>query len=308
MMIRLMMACWLCLACASTLAQTATSAIESDGARIEVLGQNYPGGVSIGPGQTRIVLYRLDDDRRNGATSIFVNGSYHASLIKGAYTDLCYAPGSVELGARQAQVGQSPRDLPDTITAMRLLGGQTHYLRVREQGGRPVLFPVSAQQALQELPSKRLQLHTISRVAQDCIEVTPEPVAAQPDRRILAADTLFAFARSDRNAMTSAGAGAIDSLLAKLHQDYARIDRLHVIGYADPLGDPAINERLSIERANTVRQYIESTGRQRMPITAEGRGSREPVVGGCGSVPTPQAQACNQPNRRVVIEVTGLRH
>lgn len=307
-MTRLLAACWLWLACAASMAQPSGSVIEAGGARIEVLGQNYAGGVNIGPSQSRIVFYRLDDDDRQGSTSVFVNGGYHASLIKGAYTDLCHAPGDVELGARQAQIGQTARDLPDTITAMRLHGGQTHYLRVREQGGRPVLFPVSARQAQQELPGKRLQLHTISRVAQDCIEVAQAPVPVQPVRHVFAADTLFAFARSDRAAMTHAGLAAIDGVLAQLRNEYAHIDRLHVVGHADPLGDPATNERLAIERANTVRQYILGTGLPQIPITAEGRGAREPVVTGCGKFPTPQAQACNQPNRRVVIEVTGFRH
>jgi len=303
-MTRLLAACWLWLACAASMAQPSGSVIEAGGARIEVLGQNYAGGVNIGPSQSRIVFYRLDDDDRQGSTSVFVNGGYHASLIKGAYTDLCHAPGDVELGARQAQIGQTARDLPDTITAMRLHGGQTHYLRVREQGGRQVLFPVSARQAQQELPGKRLQLHTISRVAQDCMEASA-PVVAQT--YTLAADTLFAFDRSDRAGMTDAGTRAIDALLANLQRDYSRIDRVHLVGHADPLGLYERNERLAIERANTVRQYISQTGLLQVPMTAEGRGSREPVVRHCGPTATPQAIACNLPNRRVAVEVTGQR-
>lgn len=300
---------WLLLtASATALAQTQNSVIESAGARIEVLGQNYAGNhFPIGPTQSRIVVYSLEEGRLQGATSIFVNGSYHASLIKGAYTELCYSPGDTQIGARQAQVGERSRDLPDTITKVRLLGAQTHYLRVREEGGRPVLYPMQASQAQRELPSNRLQLHTISRVAQNCIEVAPTQTVAQPERHILPADTLFEFARADRGAMTGAGLAAMDQLIQRLRKDYVKIERLHVIGHADPLGDRAINERLAIERANTVRQHIETHGRLQAPITAEGRGAREPVVTDCGKVATPRAIACNQPNRRVVIEVTGSK-
>ena len=308
-MISKKLAIWLLsmVACLSW-AQTSNTAIESSSGRIEVLGQSYASAPAVSARQSRVVVYSLDDLRLQGATSIFVNGTYHASLIKGAYSDLCYSPGNVELGARQMQVGQRPKDQPDTITAMPLRGGQTHYLRVREQGGRPLLEPVAAAQAERELPSKRLQLHTISRVAQECITSNePMPAAAEPVRHTLPADTLFAFARSDRAAMTSAGLGAIDQILSKLRNDYSRIDRLHIVGHADPLGDYAINERLAIERANTVRQYIDSTGQLRAPISAEGRGSREPVVTHCGRIDTPQARVCNQPNRRVVIEVMGVR-
>ena len=306
------LAIWLlCLVSGLSWAQTSNTAIESASGRIEVLGQNFTSPLPISAGQARIVVYSLDDLRLNGATSIFVNGTYHASLIKGAYSDLCYSPGGVELGARQMQVGQRPKDQPDTITAMPLRGGQTHYLRVREQGGRPLLEPVAAAQAERELPSKRLQLHTISRVAQECIisnePVRAEPMQAEPVRHTLPSDTLFAFARSDRAGMTAAGLGAIDQLLARLRNDYSRIDRLHIIGHADPLGDAAINERLAIERANTVRQYIDSTSQLRVPLSAEGRSSREPVVTHCPRIDTPQARACHQPNRRVVVEVTGIR-
>ncbi len=246
-MISKKLAIWLLsmVACLSW-AQTSNTAIESSSGRIDVLGQSYASAPAISAGQSRIVVYSLDDLRLQGATSIFVNGTYHASLIKGAYSDLCYSPGNAELGARQMQVGQRAKDRPDTITAMPLRGGQTHYLRVREQGGRPVLEPVAAAQAERELPSKRLQLHTISRVAQECITSNePMPAAAEPVRHTLPADTLFAFARSDRAAMTSAGLGAIDQILSKLRNDYSRIDRLHIVGHADPLGDYATRQQLA---------------------------------------------------------------
>jgi outer membrane protein OmpA-like peptidoglycan-associated protein len=123
----------------------------------------------------------------------------------------------------------------------------------------------------------------------------------------LPADTLFAFDRSDRAGMTDAGTRAIDMLLSRLQNDYSRIDRVHLIGHADPLGLPERNERLAIERAQTVRDYITQTGQLQVPLTAEGRGSREPVVRYCGNSATAQAIACNLPNRRVAVQVTGVR-
>lgn len=300
----------LCLASASALAQPHRATIEAGSTRVEVLGQSYQRFGPIGPQQSRVVIYSPENLRLPGATSIFFDGRYHASVIAGAYSELCYAPGNTEMGARQMQVGSRPKDPPDTLTAMRLQPGQTHYMRVREQSGRPVLEPVAAAQAEQELVGKREQQHTISRVGQECVTVAaaqPAPVPAEPMRHSLAADSLFAFGRSDRSGMTAAGTYAIDGLVQRLRNDYSRIERLHIIGHADPLGDYAINERLSIERANTVRQHIESTGLLQVPISAEGRGSREPVVTQCPRIDSPQARACNQPNRRVVIEVTGAR-
>lgn len=272
-------------------------------ARIDVLGERFAQLPAVATSQSRIVLYRLDDSR-SGATSVFVNDRYHASLVPGAWSQLCYRTGPVEIATRQMDAATRPaKDRYDAISAITLQGGQVHYLRVSEANNRPVLRPVPAAQALQEISATRLQLHTVSRVAQDCVESLP--VLAQT--YTLAADTLFAFDRSDRAGMTDAGTRAIDLLLSRMHNDYSRIDRVHLVGHADPLGRPERNERLSIERAQTVREYIGRTGLLQAPMTAEGRSSREPVVRDCGTVATPQAIACNLPNRRVAVEVTGIR-
>ena len=118
---------------------------------------------------------------------------------------------------------------------------------------------------------------------------------------------MFAFARSDLAGLTGEGRRVIEQLLERLRSDYSRIERLHIIGHADPLGDVAYNERLSIDRATTVRLYIDNTARLGVPTSVESRGSRELVVTDCARANTAQARACNQPNRRVVIEVTGQR-
>jgi OOP family OmpA-OmpF porin len=283
-------------------------------ARINVLGERFAPPAAVASSQSRIVLYR-PDDARPGATSIFVNDRYHDSLVPGSWSQLCYASGPAELATRQMQAAtRAAKDRYDAISAFTLQGGQVLYLRVDLNNAQPVLRPVPAAQALSEIASTREQLHTVSRVAQACNEVTaaaapaPAPAAPMPVQTYtLPADTLFGFDRSDRNAMTDSGTRAIDSLLARLAQDFSRIDRVHLIGHADPLGRPERNERLAIERAQTVREYLLMTRLLQAPITAEGRGSREPVVRSCGSAANARAIACNQPNRRVAIEVTGVR-
>lgn len=276
-------------------------------ARIDVLGERFAQLPAVASSQSRIVLYRSANSL-NGATSIFVNNRYHDSLVPGAWSQLCYSSGPAELAARHVQTGTRPaKDRYDSISALNLLPGQVHYLRV-SNNNRPVIEPVPSAQALQELASTREQVHTVSRVAQDCQEVAPPVMASAPvSTYTLAADTLFEFDRSDRAAMLQAGTRAIDLLMYNIQRDYSRIERLHLIGHADPLGPFERNERLSIERANTVRDYITQSGLIQAPVTAEGRSSREPVVRHCGSVATPQAIACNLPNRRVAVEVTGIR-
>jgi OOP family OmpA-OmpF porin len=237
-------------------------------------------------------------------------------LVAGGYSQLCTEPGAVEIGARQVRVGRTAKDNYDSLTATRLLAAQSQYFAVYEDAGRPVLKPVPAAQALQEMASVRLQMHTVSRVtkAQDCLSApAPVPVAApvmvpaMPQQFALSGDALFAFGRSDAAGMTSQGLAVIDQLVSRIRNDYTYINHIHVIGHADPLGSPAANERLSAERANTVRRHIESVSQISARVTSEGRGSRQPVVKTCGKAVTASAIACNQPNRRVLVEVVGQR-
>lgn len=276
--------------------------------KIESLGREFLVPGAVGPAQSRVVVYRTAQSQLPGATGVFMDGRYHASLEAGAWSSLCYKTGPVEMGARQMQVGSPPKDLMDSISAVTLTPGQTHYLRVQQSEQRPVLEPVTAAQAQKEMVGTRQQLHTISRVAQDCQEgAAPAPEPVVTERITLPADTLFAFDRSDAQAMTGAGVQAIDRLLGRIRTDFSRIDHLHVIGHADPLGQSERNEKLAQDRAQTVRDYIVGKDFSNVRITTEGRGSSEPVVTTCARKATSASIACNLPNRRVVVVVTGQR-
>lgn len=306
----------LCGASVSQAQTTLTTNQAGVNARIDVLGDVFAPLTNIGASQSRIVVYRTTNTQQlPGATGVFIQGQYHTSLVPGGYSQLCLPPGQFEVGARQFRVGQSARDNYDTVTAIALPPAQTQYLTVVESSGRPVMKPVTAAQALQELGTTRLQVHTISRVtqAQKCEAVAAPvvvPVVApvvQPEQFILSTDTLFAFGRSDLNGLTASGRESLDMFTERIRKDYARVDSVHVVGHADPLGSPDFNERLSLNRANTVRQYLKSNGQITAPVTAEGKGARQLVETGCGRLPTSASIACNQVNRRVVTEVTGQR-
>lgn len=292
-----------------THAQTSLSTNQAGvNARIDVLGDVFELPTHLGPSQSRIVMYRTTNTQQlPGATGVFIQGQYHTSLIPGGYSQLCLPPGQFEVAARQFRVGQNARDSYDSVTAIALPPAQTQYLSVVESAGRPVMKPVSAVQAQQELGATRLQIHTISRVAQAQTCVATAAPVGQPDQFILSSDTVFAFGRSDLNGLTASGRESLDVLTARIRKDYVRIDRIHVIGHADPLGSPEFNERLSVNRANTVRQYLQTSGQISAPVTSEGRGARQLAVTRCARQTTNAAILCNQANRRVVTEVTGQR-
>jgi len=304
------------LASAGAHAQTSIETSQAGvNARIEVLGALFTPPPGTAANQTRVLVYRTSDSTAlAGATGVFINGQYHTSLVPGGYSQLCMEPGSAEIGARQFKVGRTAKDNYDALTATRLQAAQTHYFAVYEDAGRPVLKPVPAAQAVKELASSRLQMHTISRVTQarTCVTASQaEPavamVPAMPQQFSLSGDALFAFGKSDKAGLTQEGLNTLDQLIARIRNDYTHINHIHVIGHADPLGSPAANERLSAERANTVRRHIESVSQISARVTSEGRGSRQPVVKTCGKAVTASAIACNQPNRRVLVEVVGQR-
>ena len=69
-----------------------------------------------------------------------------------------------------------------------------------------------------------------------------------------------------------------------------------VIGHTDSTGSDAINNPLSIDRADAARDYLVGRGVARARIMTDGRGSREPVADNA----TPQGR---NKNRRVEIYV-----
>ena len=67
-----------------------------------------------------------------------------------------------------------------------------------------------------------------------------------------------------------------------------------IVGHADSTGSDAINDPLSVQRANSVRDYLVSRGADSRIIRTEGRGSREPVASNA-------TDAGRAQNRRVEI-------
>lgn len=299
---------------AQTVLETGQAGVNS---RIEVLSSTFASAPSPVASQSRIYVYRPSTSTQlAGATGVFINGQYHTSLIAGGYSHLCVAPGEVEIGARQMRVGRSATDKLDSITAALTPAAQNQYFVVTEQAGRPVIQPVSIQQAMKEMVGVRLQVHTISRVspALECQQgaaqapsqaAVQEPVVAQ--KYTLSDKALFAFGRGDEAGLTREGMAALKRMVSSLGANYAQIIHIHVIGHADPLGSAQINERLATERANTVRRYIERSQQLDARITAEGRSARELAQPSCPALSTRRGIECNQPNRRVEIEVLGHR-
>lgn len=140
--------------------------------------------------------------------------------------------------------------------------------------------------------------------------VVAPPVAAVPVEKItLSGDALFDFGKST---LSRAAAPRLDDLAARIKQVRA-YDEIVLVGHTDRLrsdGHPERNQKLSEDRAETIRQYLIGQGIPGDKMHASGAGSSQPIVE-CNDKPSNKSKAklaaCLQPNRRVEIIFHGIK-
>jgi OOP family OmpA-OmpF porin len=141
------------------------------------------------------------------------------------------------------------------------------------------------------------------------IVVVAAPVEAPVADRLRVsfnADVLFGF---DRATVSPAGKRALDKFTAELSG--IEYDHVTIEGHTDRIGTQAYNEKLSLQRAEAVKNYLVS--RDAIPankITTVGKGSSQPLTdaGVCKGLPTSATViACLEPDRRVDLDVSGTK-
>lgn len=123
----------------------------------------------------------------------------------------------------------------------------------------------------------------------------------------LGTDVLFNF---NQSTLLPEGREALDRLIQSAKDRTAAdevFSAVKVIGHTDQIGEATVNQALSVARAKAVSDYLRSHGFPSQVIAHEGRGATEPVVPLSACSPkTGQALInCLQPNRRVVVQMTG---
>ena len=305
----------LALAC---LAQTASAQTSATRVNIDAFGEAFTTALTAPAAQTRVFVYRNNQAASALPINIYLNGQYHASLLRGGFTEFCAAPGSVNIKAALDDATKLHTSKLDAGQRLDLKAGQTVYLKVDESKPPAVnLLSGTAAQTKEDLQATRRQIHTISRAkaAVTCAEPAavvvapppppPTPKPPVPREYALETDALFEFGKAE---IRASGYNAIESLMQRLQQDFSSVERIRVVGYTDPIGSAAFNKKLSQDRANVVARQIAS---RNLPIEkgieAEGRGPIELVKTGCGNTPTPENKICHAPNRRVMVVITGAR-
>lgn len=133
-------------------------------------------------------------------------------------------------------------------------------------------------------------------------EPLAEPAPPPPSTivEVLSGDGLFAFGKSSLEDFSPEGLQALDALVERLRQ--RPLAEVNVIGHSDRIGNAEANRRLSLRRAEAVRDYLVAEGVDEDQLTVAGWGSESPLV----DCEDERAQAlidCLAPNRRVELRI-----
>jgi outer membrane protein OmpA-like peptidoglycan-associated protein len=155
------------------------------------------------------------------------------------------------------------------------------------------------------------------------------PAVVLPTRRstiTIDASTVFPHSKFALADTFADGRKALDDLARKVDAECTGVERVVIEGHADITNgtrDPKHNDRLSLARAVTVRDYLATRFAKPYPLEAIGYGHTAPVKTSCiyprgsklsagglepGSATIADMNAlaeCLQPNRRVVVRVEG---
>lgn len=258
---------------------------------------------SVPDNRSSVVFYRQADAVNGPAVNIYVNGQYSGSLLPNAYRQETVCAQNQrfhaeftknDAGYRNKRQSGDYYNLPDAAVSF--------FKVVGDRSGQPVLQAVSPEQAEAEMKGIPRQSHTLSRVISD------EQCAVVLKKYSLQASALFKFDRYDYNSMLPKGKQELSAISEEIKQNPDLIRGIAVVGHTDPSGESAYNQKLSVNRASTVKQVLVESGLDKRLVSAEGRGERELVVNDCRKKHPGNEQArkaCDQPNRRVEVILHG---
>ena len=121
------------------------------------------------------------------------------------------------------------------------------------------------------------------------------PAPAVASKVTYAADAFFDF---DKAVLKPEGKAKLDDLAGKVKG--INLEVIIAVGHTDSVGSDAYNQKLSVQRSESVKAYLVSQGIEKSRVYTEGKGEKQPVADN----KTKEGQA---KNRRVEIEVVGTR-
>ncbi|MDE2095308.1 MAG: OmpA family protein [Burkholderiales bacterium] len=124
----------------------------------------------------------------------------------------------------------------------------------------------------------------------------PAPKPAPVSEKVtFAADAFFDF---NKSTLKPEGKAKLDDLVNKMSG--INLEVIIAVGHTDSIGSDAYNQKLSVRRADAVKDYLVSKGIEKNRVYTEGKGKKQPIADNR----TAEGRA---KNRRVEIEVVGTR-
>ena len=281
------------------------------------------------PNRSTVVLLRLpftDSDEgseesnaalaaRGDTVSVFIDGNYHASFPRASWTYAEVCPGPHFLNAvRDLNVLTVKENVPHGQRYEFPPSGISYFQVLEDNSGFPRIKAVDAEAASAAIKKLPKAVHTISRLeSKDCVvNVEPATPVATPQikpaqKYTLQSATLFEVDKFSLDALKKGGKSELDRIIRDSRLNINVVEKIDVVGHADPTGSALYNVNLSRKRAQTIAQYFVKAGFPADVVSASGRGSEDLVVADCAARFKTRARnnACNEPNRRVEIAIRG---
>ena len=121
------------------------------------------------------------------------------------------------------------------------------------------------------------------------------PAAPVSEKVTFAADAFFDF---DKSVLKPEAKAKMDDLVSKTQG--VNLEVIIAVGHTDSVGSGTYNQKLSMSRADAVKNYLVGKGIEKNRVYTEGKGDKQPVADN----KTSEGRA---KNRRVEIEVVGTR-
>jgi len=174
----------------------------------------------------------------------------------------------------------------DLVVLLPQAGGQTGAVVVREGRQETVLnAPYAAARS-----SEEGGMRAAPSGPEEVGKVFGAALSAQPARPV----SLTLYFTEGATTLSPESKAVVDRMFAEIANRPAA--EITVIGHTDSVGSDAYNDKLSLERAELMRQKLIELGVPAQNITAAGRGKRDLIV--------PTAENVSEPrNRRVEISV-----
>ena len=221
-------------------------------------------------------------------------------IVSDGISDVSNAGGAGERGDAIAAAKKVKSQLGDRVCIYPIQVGN-------EPGGKEFMNELAAIGGC-GFATNHMDINSPDSMAGYVVKTLLAPISAaapdtSPEKITFSADALFDF---DKAVLKPKGKQSLDNLMAKLGK--VKYDVIVAVGHTDRLGNEDYNKKLSVKRAEAVKSYLVSAkGVDPSNVFVDGKGETDPVTGTTCRGKGSKLIACLQPDRRVEIEIAGVR-